>query len=151
MKHRFLDEYRRARAIERTSPKVLLKFGHWHLYRGLSPNNQQTLGNFVSEFATANDSRSFHLAIFPNNASGGYGDLANWRDPVPKLLARSLKTTEWTVVDLRPLRAEYNRLAKEMAPDLKDSFRRWIFGYDAALFIGEMHRGTYHSSPGVEY
>jgi hypothetical protein len=151
MKTRFIDEYRRAQAIENRSPKVILKFGHWHLFRGLGPNNQPTLGNFVSEFATANRSRSFHLAIFPNNATGDYGDLAKWRDSVPKLLARNLKTTEWTVVDLRPLRAHYGRLGKDMRPEVKDSFRRWIFGYDAALFIGGMQRGTYKLNPGVEY
>jgi hypothetical protein len=151
MKTRFLDEYRNAWAVEKTVPKVILKFGHWHLYRGLSPNNQQTLGNFVSEFATANDSRSFHLAIFPNNTPGGYGDLGKWRDPAPRLLARNLKTTEWIVVDLRPLRAQYHSLAKEMTPDVRDSFRRWIFGYDAALFMGGMERATYDFNPGVEY
>ena len=151
MKRRFLDEYRQAHTIERRPPKVLLKFGLWHLYRGFTPNHQQSLGNFVSELATANNSGSFHLAIFPNNAPGGYGDLGKWSDQAPKLLGRSLKATEWTLVDLRPLRAEYGRLAKEVSPDFKDGFRRLIFGYDAALFIGGMHSGTYHSNPGVEY
>jgi hypothetical protein len=151
MKRRFLDEYQRAQAIEKVPPKVLLKFGEWHLYRGLGPSNLQTLGNFISEFALANRSRSFHIAILPNNAPGEYGDLARRRDSAPKLLARGLKTTEWTLVDLRPLRAQYGRLTKDIALDLKDSLRRWIFGYDVVLFIGGMHRGTYELNPGVEY
>jgi len=151
MKRRFLDEYRRALAVEKMPPKVLLKFGHWHLFRGLGPNNLPTLGNFVSEFAIANDSRSFHLAIFPNNAPGGYGDLARSRDPAPKLLAATLKTVEWTVVDLRPFRGEFSRLSKELAPDVRESLRRLIFGYDAALFAGGLRRGSYQFNPGVEY
>jgi hypothetical protein len=151
MKTRFLDEYRRAQAGKRKAPKAILKFGHWHLFRGLGPGNQPTLGNFISEFAIANNSHSFHLAIFPHNAPGGYGDLATWRDPVPKMLAGNFKTTEWTVVDLRPLRAQYSVFVKDMSPDVRDSFRRWIFGYDAALFMGGMKRGTYAFNPSIKY
>lgn len=107
MKSRFLDEYNRALHADHELPRVLLKFGHWHIFRGLGPSNLQTLGDFVSQFAIANGSRSFHIAIFPNNAPGGFGDTRVESDTTPVLLARGAAPTGWTVVDLRPLRPYY--------------------------------------------
>jgi len=151
MKGRFLDEYRRAEKVDKKAPRVLLKFGHWHLFRGLGPSNVQTLGNLVSEFAKANGHDAFHLAIFPNGRSGEYGDLAKWADPVPRWFARQAKVTEWTLLDLRPLRPFFGRIAKELPADRKDSLRRWLFGFDAALFVGGMHRASSELNPGVSY
>jgi hypothetical protein len=151
MKQRFLDEYRRALAADGRPPKVILKFGHWHVYRGLGPSNLQTLGDFVSQFAIADDSRSFQVAIFPEGEPGGYGDLHSWSDHTPLLLAGAASRSQWTIVDLRPLRALYRRIATNLNPEDRDALRRWIFGFDAALFIGGMHRGTYAQNPGVAY
>ena len=151
MKRRFLDEYRRALAADGRPPKVILKLGHWHVFRGEGPSNLQTLGDFVSEFAIANDSRSFHVAIFPDNGPGGYGDLAAWPDHTPLLLSVAAPPARWTIVDLRPLRAFYSRVTANLTPEQKDWFRRWVYGFDAALFIGDMHRASFALNPGVAY
>lgn len=151
MKRRFLDEYRRALAADGHLPRVILKFGHWHVFRGEGPSNLQTLGDFASQFAIANDSRSFHVAIFPDNEPGGYGDLRTWPDHTPLRLAVAASPARWTIVDLRPLRAAYGRVTAGMTPDERDQFRRWVFGFDAALFIGGMHRASYALNSGVAY
>lgn len=152
MKRRFMDEYRRAEAADHTAPRVILKFGHWHLYRGLGPSNLQTLGNFVSELARVNGAQSFHVSVHGNNPAGGYRTLTAWPDSFPDpLIARRLPTDRWTIVDLRPLRANYRRIAAELRPDQRDQFARLVFGFDAALYIGGMHPATFAHNPGVAY
>ncbi|HVT38699.1 MAG TPA: hypothetical protein VHE78_06635 [Gemmatimonadaceae bacterium] len=151
MKERFLDEYRRALSADQAPPRVVLKFGHWHVFRGEGPSNLQTLGNFVSEFATANDSRSFHIAIFPYGDPGGYGDITTWTPRAPFLLARGAAPSQWTIVDLRPLRRVYSTVTKGMSPEEQDAFRRWVYGFDAALYVGRMRQATFKLNPGVAY
>ncbi len=43
--------------------------------------------------------------------------------------------------------AGYQYLAVEQDP----AFRRWVFGFAAALYVGGMHRATYALNPGVAY
>jgi len=150
MKSRFLDEYRRAQRSGDALPKVLMKFGHWHVFRGIGPSNLQTLGNFASEFATSNGMRSFHIAIFPNGDPGAYGDISGW-DPEIRGFASGSTPGVWTIVDLRPLRANFTALVKGLAPERADQLQRWVYGFDAALFIGRMQQGTYALNPGVKY
>jgi hypothetical protein len=151
MKSRFMDEYRRAEAADGKLPKVILKFGHWHVFRGLGPSNLQTLGNFASELAKSHEMGSFHIAMFPFGDPGGYGDVDAWSDKTPKMLASAASHDRMTVVDLRPLRTVFSKVTAEMSPTDKDNFRRWIYGFDAALFMGRLKRATYTFNPGVQY
>jgi len=152
MKQRFMDEYRRAETADRTAPKVILKFGHWHLYRGVGPSHLQTLGNFVSELARVNGGQSFHISVHAHNPAEGFRSLATWPDSFPDpLIARHLPTDAWTIVDLRPLRANYRRIAAALRSDQRDQFARLVFGFDAALYVGGMRPATYVHSPGVAY
>jgi len=152
MKRRFMDEYRRAEAADHAAPRVILKMGHWHLYRGIGPSNLQTLGNFVSELARVNGGQSFHVSVHGNNPAGGYRTLTAWPDSFPDpLIARALPTDAWTVVDLRPLRANYRRIAAALRADQRDQFARLVFGFDAALYLGGMRPATFEHNPGVAY
>ena len=152
MKQRFMDEYRRAEAADRAPPKVILNFGHWHLYRGLGPSNLQTLGNFVSELARVSGGQSFHISVHGNNAAGGYRTLTAWPDSFPDpLIARKLSTDAWTIVDLRPLRVNYRRISAGLRPDQRDQFARLVFGFDAALYLGGMQPATFRENPGIAY
>jgi hypothetical protein len=152
MKARFMDEYRRAEVADGAPPKVILKFGHWHLYRGVGPSNLQTLGNFVSELARARGAQSLHVSVHANNAAGGFRSLATWPDSFPDpLIARTLPTDRWTIVDLRPLRMNYRRIAAALRPDQRDQFARLVFGFDVALYVGGMRPATYAHSPGIAY
>ncbi|HUQ81018.1 MAG TPA: hypothetical protein VM076_07775 [Gemmatimonadaceae bacterium] len=152
MKQRFMDEYRRAEVADGRPPKVILKFGHWHLYRGVGPSNLQTLGNFVSELARAHGAQSLHISVHSNNAAGGFRSLATWPDSFPDpLIARSLPTDRWTIVDLRPLRMSYRQISAALRPDQRDQFARLVFGFDVALYVGGMRPATYAHSPGIAY
>ena len=152
MKERFMDEYRHAEAADHAPPKVVMKLGHWHLYRGISPSNMQSLGNFVSEFARSHAASTFHVAIHGNNAAGGFRSLEAWPDSFPDpRIARNLPHDAWTIVDLRPLRRNFGKLAAAMRSDQRDQFMRLVFGFDAALYLGGMRPATYALNPGVAY
>jgi hypothetical protein len=44
------------------APKVMLRFGAKHLFRGIDRRGVSTLGNFVAELALANDREVFNVA-----------------------------------------------------------------------------------------
>lgn len=73
MRRLFLDYYERAAAAGRP-PRVLLKFGANHMYRGASPVQVQGLGGFVSEFAAARGADSLALLVLCG-PGGQAGDL----------------------------------------------------------------------------
>ncbi len=70
MKRTFLERYNAALRADHTPPRVMLKFGAYHMYRGASPTHVQALGGFVSELATQNGQNA--LAILPLCGPGGF-------------------------------------------------------------------------------
>lgn len=152
MKQLFMDRYRRAQSADGSPPKVIIKMGHWHVYRGTGPSNLQTLGNFASELARSNGSGAFHVSIHGNNPAGGFRTLKSWPDSLPDpILASRLPTDEWMLVDLRPLRENFGRISRELRGDQRGQFIKLVYGFDAALYIGGMRPATYVLNPGVEY
>jgi hypothetical protein len=137
MKDLFMREYRRALAAGETQPRVVLKFGHVHMYRGRSLAYVPTLGNFVGEFAKSNGAKSFHLAMYLNNPPDGFGGgpKGSWLN----VLAAVAPEGKWTVVDLRPLRGHWFAGKFKLPAELREV----VFGFDAALLIGGGTRGTY--------
>lgn len=141
MKDIFLLRYRDALRRDGRLPRVVLKFGHWHLYRGQGPGSVFTLGNFASEFAKSNGLESFAVAIFLDDGPGGQRDWASWAPWAKTLIAAELPAG-WTVFDLRPLRAyAHARRLGAVAPELW----RLLFGFDAVLIMKGAHPAT---SPG---
>lgn len=69
MKTRFVEEYNNAYKKDKVLPKVILKFGHWHLFKGFSPNTILTTGNFVNDFAKSNGMDAFSLSIWLNGST----------------------------------------------------------------------------------
>ena len=62
MKSNFIREYGKASETEGKPPKVMLKFGGWHLFKGINPLHNNDLGNFVTELADYNRSKSVHIS-----------------------------------------------------------------------------------------
>lgn len=139
MKELFMREYRKAQAAGEQMPKVLLKFGHYHIIRGLNWTDVFTLGNFVSEFSKSNNQKSFQMTMWLNNPNG-YSDWMQ-KDEDFKSIAKVAPIDKWTIIDFRPLRGYANA---GRIQDLNPRIRQAIFGYDAALIIGSGLPGTYH-------
>ena len=51
MKGMFLDDLSAAMKADQAFPKVLVKIGAWHAYRGLNPLRSSELGNLIGEAA----------------------------------------------------------------------------------------------------
>ena len=137
MKTLFMRGYRAAERSEHALPKVLLKFGHWHLYRGMNLGSVFTLGNFVSDLATSNGMQSFGIAVLLDDGAGSSRDLlkrAPWAKPFV-----DASSGPWTVIDLRPMRPyAHDRRLGTIDPELW----RLLFGFDAVLVGHGAHAAT---------
>jgi hypothetical protein len=63
LKHNFLADYQQLSNTTRRPPRVLLKFGGNHLFKGFDETNLNDLGNFVTEFADCLGSSSLHIEV----------------------------------------------------------------------------------------
>jgi hypothetical protein len=133
MKHLFMREYQAAEAHGEHNPKVLLKLGHWHVFRGQGPSHLQTLGNFVTEFATANGTDAYTVGVYLRGS---------WRDvktqPGLRPLELATNPNAWTIIDFRSLRPA---VAAGQFGTLKAKLLAHIYGFDAALILGGASRG----------
>jgi hypothetical protein len=142
LKHNFLTEYQQLAATIGKPPRVLLKFGENHLFKGFDETDLNDLGNFVTEFADGLGSTSLHIAVLgirgEEEAKFGPGraDRAVAKDAAPGALrsfyAEAYRKS-WTVFDLRPLRSEFACLGH-----IDRAVERLIFGYDTLVLIPEV-------------
>jgi len=145
MKSNFANDYRQATQADGAPPKVLFKFGAWHMYKGINPLRNNDMGNFVTELADGQGTTSLHIVILGVKGSqlrfAGIGrpaqpadfSLAEDKDSdflFLKPMFDHLQTSGWTMFDLRGLRKGFRTLEpvdKEM--------ERIIFGYDLMVLI----------------
>jgi len=146
MKQNFRARYEAANDAE-PLPKVMFKFGGYHMYQGLNSLHSSEIGNLVAELAEWNGTKSVHVMVLgvkgETAAFGGIGkpsgkeklDLRT--DPrgdftfLAPMLDNMLKDS-WTMYDVRAFRAHfgsYGAVDKEM--------ERMIFGYDFLVLIPE--------------
>jgi hypothetical protein len=133
LKERFMTEYIAAQKSGDRLPKVVLKLGHWHVYRGIYRGNVFTFGNFLSEFAVSNGKKTFFLS------TALLGDPDEWRntkDPWVDVV----NPDKWTIIDFRPLR-KYAHAKRIEA--LSEGIKALLFRVDALLVIGNARPGTY--------
>jgi len=145
MKRRLASEYARA-ARSAATPPVLLKFGAFHVYRGLNPVRGHGIGNYVAEFAEGQGAQSLHIRLVAVKGSrpihprvGQPAELRPFNignDPRSQYLQPILSTrlqSDWTLFDLRPLRHDFNALAGATNPDLATL----VFGLDMLVVVPE--------------
>ena len=146
MKTRFVADYTRAAATAATSPKVLLKFGAYHIYRGLNPVHGSGIGNYIAEFAETQRAQSLHIRLMAVKGSEPFyprvGQPARLRpfnlddDPRSQYLQPMLNNrlqSDWTLFDLRPLRHDFNALLRGTNRELATL----VFGIDILVMVPE--------------
>ena len=144
MKQAFMQDYNVTAKGSR--PKVLMKFGDWHLYRGFNPLQNNDLGNFVTELADGQGTKALHIIILPVKGTrlrfAGIGRpyapesfkmLDNEDYKFMRPFADIAGSEGWTVFDLRRLRGE-------AISDL--SLQRLVLGYDLLVLIPEATAAT---------
>ena len=145
MKKNFSGPFAASSQSNGVLPKVLFKFGAYHMFRGINPLHSSDIGDLISEAAEANQLKSVHILIAGVKGEqlhfAGIGkpaeaaplDLAGDKDS-PFLFFKPLFDAQvensWTLYDLRALRDDFSKYGK-IDPELE----RVIFGYDFAIFI----------------
>lgn len=139
LKQNFLADYQQLTQTAVKPPRVLLKFGGNHLFKGFDETNLNDLGNFVTEFADGLGSVSLHIEVLGMRGADeaqigpGQADRALPKDAAPGFLAPLYAQAfrgAWTVFDLRPLRSQFARWGR-----VDRALERLIFGYDMLVLI----------------
>jgi hypothetical protein len=152
LKNRFITEYNLAKATN-PMPKVLLKFGNVHLTDGFNWITDVTsLGDFVRSLAQSNNKNTFSI-----NALIYRTDSSDWnyfgKSPSTayyKKIAADCSVNDWTLIDLRPLKAMYydGKLKGLISKEEKQRWEELIFGYDCLLLIGNGDDGDVSNTKG---
>lgn len=124
-----------------------------HTMRGRSMTGVYDIGSMLPELATANGMRSFQIMVIPRsgftNAHRPFSPNADDKrapyDPAKELpfdakpLFDAASATDWSLFDLRALRAP---LARRKLEPIEDRFRNVLWGYDAILVIPDVSPAT---------
>jgi hypothetical protein len=125
-------------------PRVLFKFGAYHMERGLNGVRQYDVGWLAAAVAEARGEASFHVLVVggpdTQHAVFDIGTLDYVPRPVESIAAPALAPARaallplgFTLFDLRPLRAAIqDRRLRAVDPSLE----RTIFNFDALVVLG---------------
>jgi len=151
MKSLFAADYAAAARTGGHSPKVLLKLGEFHVYRGFNPAHGSGVGNYIAEFADASDAESLHICImavkYTQRIYPKIGQPARERafnrkdDPYSRYLQPILANvleSDWTLMDLRPLRQTLREARTIADPGISTL----VFGMDLLVVIPEATPST---------
>jgi hypothetical protein len=143
LKSNFRHDMEKAATGDRPQ-KVLVKFGDWHLYKGINPLHQRDLGNYIAEMADGQGSSSLHICVL--GAKGTHREFTGYdqptklekfvmdEDPDYRWLKPAIDNqvpNAWTLYDLRKL-----RFAK-LGP-VDPGMERMIYGYDLLVIVPEL-------------
>jgi hypothetical protein len=129
-KRNFVARYREASAGG-APPRVMFKFGAWHMYRGLSPSGAFPIANLAHELAIVEGRDAYGLLVLPGNAP--WSEIDAWMKP----LLPAARPTQPSLVDLRALRP-YQRLFRVQVPERDQvQIRALINGFDAIVILPE--------------
>jgi hypothetical protein len=144
MKRNFVADYRSAAEADKP-PKVMFKFGGWHMFKGINPLHNNDMGNFVAELADGHGTKSVHILIVAVKGTqlrfAGIGrpfqpspfNLAEDKDSdflYMKPMFADVQNDGMTMFDLRGLRKDFSKLGS-----LDTEMDRLIFGYDFLVLI----------------
>jgi len=151
MKTRFAAEYARALRAGAAPPRVLLKFGAYHIYRGINPVGGHGIGAFVSELAEGQGAQSLHIRVVAVKGSqpihprvGAPAQLMPFnledgpRMQYLKPLLSNRLPSDWTLFDLRPLRRDFNALGGAANAELATL----VFGIDMLVVVPDGRPST---------
>jgi len=145
MKHNFLAAYDQAAKSDARAPKILFKFGGFHMFKGFNLLHNNDMGNFVMEMADGAGTKSLHILIIGVKGSqlhfAGVGkpaqasplNLAEDKDSdfvFLKPMFENMAADGYTLFDLRGMRKEF----KSLGP-ISTDMERMIYGYDLLVLV----------------
>jgi hypothetical protein len=136
MKDTFMADYRRAATGGKT-PKVMFKFGDWHMFRGMGPTGAYTTGNFAHEFAISNGMQAVGIELIALRKDFDYAkDIPEYI----RVLLPSTPPTQPLLIDLRPLRPVGKLIRDKVAKDDQWLNRAFVNGYEFVLILPDSRR-----------
>ncbi len=146
MKSNFVTAFQQTEAATGRPPRVFLKFGGNHAFRGFGMTNVPALGNFLAEWGHARGFRLLNIFIGciggeqsdPQTGAAGACDSSEL--PETSLLRPGSNDDRLVLYDLRPLRANVERV-----PDA--ATRRMILGFDFYLPVRNVRAATLVAPP----
>ena len=110
-------------------PKILFKFGSWHMYRGRSPGTAFTIANHAHEVAIFNGKDAYGIMVLPGQTS--WSDLEAWLKP----LVPAVKPTVPTLIDLRALRGAQRLFRLQVEEKDQPQIRDLMNAFDALVIL----------------
>jgi hypothetical protein len=141
MKELFATYYR----TDGGKPKVMAVYGQNHLGRGIDRRGVSTLGNFIAEFAIAENAQSFHVELVAAGGKilyGGLREIDQRKDEQAFDVLASAARYPATVFDLRPLRSLLRRTPVDKLSARDASLLYSADAYDAIVCYREVTPGT---------
>ena len=150
MKRSFAVRFEEGSRQTKRPPKVLVKMGADHLYRGRNPLHSSELGDYIAEIAEGAGAKSLHILVLGVKGSQlRYGKVGSPYEPgsfdltkdpsyaFMKPMFDNLLAAGWTMYDLRPLRDDFDSLLSA-----SEDMERLVFGYDLLVLIPQASPST---------
>lgn len=119
--------------------RAFFKMGDWHMYRGKSPGQAYTIGNFAHESAIWHGMDAYGICVMPIGGYGTWDDVEAWMKP---LLPKTPPTAP-ILIDLRPLKPYARPLRELVAPADQWQLRDFLQGYDALVILPNSAKATW--------
>lgn len=137
-KRHFIRRYR-ATAQGDEPLKAMFKFGAWHMYRGKSPGQAYTIGNFAHEHAIWNGLEAYGLYVIAIGGHSSWADIPAWMRPL--LPAEPPKGP--VLIDLRPLKPYGRPFREGVAEGEQWQLRDLLMGFDAIVILPASRKATW--------
>ncbi|MXZ72651.1 MAG: hypothetical protein F4Z04_14275 [Acidobacteria bacterium] len=140
-KELFLRQYEAAKEEGEPKPRVMFRLGAYHAARGLMHDfGSSTLANFVGELAIAEGSRMLNLAIIncQDTSPGDFPRPCTWEQQRALQPFRSAAVADWTLFDLRGLRAPLRQARLNALQSYPAGWEYWnlVMSFDAVVLLG---------------
>lgn len=140
-KELFLRQYRAAKEAGDSRPRVMFRLGAYHAARGLMHDfGTSTLANFVAELAIAERTGMLNLAIVncQDTSPANFPRPCTWEQQRALRPFRSAAVADWTLFDLRGLRAPLRQARLNGLQSYPDGWEYWdlVMSFDAVVLLG---------------
>lgn len=151
MKRDFLEHWRAAADKRGRTPKILMKFGSYHLTAGLSPTMVPSLGSFVRALALAENKTVFSAFLicgadgeqleFNNKAVSCKEEFDGAAAELAPYLLTDGAATVFRTAPLRAIPGTLKRLG------FGEDLRSYIFSYEALVVLNRAKASRYFTAP----
>lgn len=128
-------------------PKIVIKVGARHAYRGITPNNALDVGNLAVSMARSMGGEALNVAVLCGPGSKGLSFPAQTTDCWPSYLGSELETLSKNKPVLFDLTAVHPQM-HESNIEISDQLEAFLWGFDAVIIIPNTRPAEPIAAPG---